>query len=691
VCESMLRLLVAALVAVPVSGTLRSHGTAKEHPAVAIISLLEKLSAQVKTEGETEAVEYAKFSQWCTDLIGTKEALIKKSEEEMAVASASIQALETDIAALEDEIGDLETEITKDGAAQTKMQQNRDDENAEYLLDKKDLEDTITALDEAITEMESSLISKSEKVKKVAVKKALELIRIYRPEDVKKVTQFLQKADQEPEAAAYESKTDGVTEILKSLKTKFEEKLKELNSSETNAVSAHALADAAKTDEIEAGTAAKDTKTEVMGRKGGDLATSKSELQESTEARDTAATVLKTTQDTCTTRASEWKERSSRREGEIEAMKKAISILTEVTGVRTPEDKGVETTFDGTSFLQKTDDPRAKIVNLLRSAASKAKAKDLVKLADRIAQMQGQTPGSGVFAQIKNMIEKMVFRLMKEQKDEDDHKNWCDKELTTTNQSIDEKTTKKEELQTTIDSLTAQIATLEGDIKQNTIDISNMESAIATAVEDRQAESAENKATIKDAQDAQNAVSNAIAVLEDFYKNIGGIPKADWEFAQVNRTARRVKSTQDPEAPSAGFEAGDSYTGTSGGTAVVDLLTQVATDFASMEAQAKSDETTQQDEHDQWLTATKVDKAAAEKDTEMKTARKLTLSQKLEGKMKDKDHNDKELEATEEYMVNLQPACVEGDSSYEERKAARTTEIEALKSAETILDEAFNE
>merc|ERR1719316_1060943 len=221
----------------------------------------------------------------------------------MAVASASIQALETDIAALEDEIGDLETEITKDGAAQTKMQQNRDDENAEYLLDKKDLEDTITALDEAITEMESSLISNSEKVKKVAVKKALELIRIYRPEDVKKVTQFLQKADQEPEAAAYESKTDGVTEILKSLKTKFEEKLKELNSSETNAVSAHALADAAKTDEIEAGTAAKDTKTEVKGRKGGDLATTQAALQESTEARDTAATVLKTTQDTAATRA----------------------------------------------------------------------------------------------------------------------------------------------------------------------------------------------------------------------------------------------------------------------------------------------------------------------------------------------------------------------------------------------------
>merc|ERR1719181_2626054 len=200
-----------------------------------------------------------------------------------------------------------------------------------------------------------------------------------------KVTKFLQRAEQEPEAPTYESKTGGVTE-----------KLKETNESEVNAVSAHALADAAKTDEIEAGTAAKETKTEVKGRKGGDLASSQATLQESTEARDTAATVLKTTQDTCTTRAGEWKERSSRREGEIKAMKEAIGILTEVTGVRTPEDKGVETTFEGTSFIQKVDDPRAKIVNLLKQAASKAKAKDLVKLADKIASLS-KAPGDSVF------------------------------------------------------------------------------------------------------------------------------------------------------------------------------------------------------------------------------------------------------------------------------------------------------
>ena len=123
----------------------------------------------------------------------------------------------------------------------------------------------------------------------------------------------------------------------------------------------------------------------------------------------------------------------------------------------------------------------------------------------------------------------------------------CDKELTTTNQTIDEKTTKKEELQTSIDSLTAQIASLDADIKKNTVDISEMESAIATAVEDRQAESAENKATIKDAQDAQNAVSNAIAVLEDFYKSTGEVQKEAWELTQTQARVRRVRAAEAPE------------------------------------------------------------------------------------------------------------------------------------------------
>ena len=40
---------------------------------------------------------------------------------------------------------------------------------------------------------------------------------------------------------------------------------------------------------------------------------------------------------------------------------------------------------------------------------------------------------------------------------------------------------------------------------------------------------------------------------------------------------------------------------------------------------------------------------------------------------------------------DLQHACVDGDSTYEDRKAARTKEIEALKEAQDILEKAFDE
>ena len=45
----------------------------------------------------------------------------------------------------------------------------------------------------------------------------------------------------------------------------------------------------------------------------------------------------------------------------------------------------------------------------------------------------------GPFNKIKQMIQKMIFRLMSEQKDEDDHKNWCDLETEKSTESEDDK------------------------------------------------------------------------------------------------------------------------------------------------------------------------------------------------------------------------------------------------------------
>merc|ERR1719240_1510419 len=56
------------------------------------------------------------------------------------------------------------------------------------------------------------------------------------------------------------------------------------------------------------------------------------------------------------------------------------------------------------------------------------------------------------------MIQKMIFQLQAEQKDEDDHKNWCDLELQTNND-------KNEDLDGKITILKSEIEELDAELK----------------------------------------------------------------------------------------------------------------------------------------------------------------------------------------------------------------------------------
>merc|ERR1719487_2493444 len=134
-------------------------------------------------------------------------------------------------------------------------------------------------------------------------------------------------------------------------------------------------------------------------------------------------------------------------------------------------------------------------------------------------------------------------------KDEDDHKNWCDKEIDQTTMMKEDKTAKQEELKTAMDQLSAEITELTTSIKENTEAVASLEAEIETATEQRQEEKAENSATIKDAEEAQTAISQAIAVLEDFYKSTGEVAKEAWEFVQLSskKAVRRSRAEPEPE------------------------------------------------------------------------------------------------------------------------------------------------
>merc|ERR1719272_1801066 len=197
---------------------------------------------------------------------------------------------------------------------------------------------------------------------------------------------------------------------------------------------------------------------------------------------------------------------------------------------------------------------------------------------------------------------------------------------------------------------------------------------------------AEIVATIKDSQDAQAAVTSAIQVLRDFYKESGMIAKEPWEFVQVS-------SRRDVELPANPDTWDASYTGTtdpkSGADGVLALLDGVMEKFSAMEADAKVSDETDQKNYDADMQAKTIELAETVQDTQMKTSKKDSQQDKMEGLATANKHMTKEYDAVVQYLKDLQPACGAGGSSYEDRKTARTDEITALRKAQVILEDSF--
>merc|ERR1719159_445636 len=302
----------------------------------------------------------------------------------------------------------------------------------------------------------------------------------------------------------------------------------------------------------------------------------------------------------------------------------------------------------------------------------------------KLAQVLGTYEGP--FDKIKAMIQKMIFRLMSEQKDEDDHKNWCDGEMEKSEESKDDKSEKVDMFTKKISELDAAVKKLMKEITANNDKAAEIQAYMEQETELRNENHAECVATIKDSQDAQAAVTQATQVLKDFYKESGMIAKEPWEFVQVS--ARR--GVELPDSPDTWDS---SYTGVTdpenGADGVLALLDGVMGKFSTMEADAKVQDETDQKNYEKDMQASKISLEETKQDTQMKTTKKDSTQEKMEGLQGTLKHTTSEFDAVVQYLKDLQPACGEGDSSYEDRKKARADEITALRKAQTILEDAF--
>jgi len=336
---------------------------------------------------------------------------------------------------------------------------------------------------------------------------------------------------------------------------------------------------------------------------------------------------------------------SKERADEVEAMGFAEDVLKQVSGVRA----------DHTPlFLQEGSNPNQQIAMLLHNVGLKYKSSKLEELSMRISSVHSK--GKGPFNQINNMITKLIDQLVLEQRKEDDHKDWCDRELEVTRATDKDKKEKLESIETAQKKAeSAKELNLEGKVSAQT-EISDLQNTREEEKATRKKEKDNNKISTQDAKKAQKGIQQALRILNEWF-------------------AKRDTST----------------TKTEGNDKVVQLLEDAETHYSQMQANVESAE--QQGQLDHATSLANIKRTIATLDAQIvghddsldRLGQKL---QNLAGKHK---HTSDALFEVKQYLDDLAPACIGEEGSYEKRKEARFAERDALKEAKGILKKAFDE
>jgi len=646
-----------------------AHGSSVT-PVQKVIQLMNGMLEKGKKEKHDEQVQFAAFKQFCDDTTVEKKRAIEEANEKIDVLKADIEKATATAAKLTKEIAAHDEDInvwTGDIKAATKV---RELEKADYDALHKDYSESVDALQRAIAVLKKQAHDRKQtSFVQVSALKQLSLIPV---EAKRTIDAFLSSAEEPteglavsaPEAYGYEFQSQGVIEMLEKLLDKFIDERTVLEKEEMNTKHAYEMLVQDLEAQIAQSTQDRDEKAELKAKTLQAKADAEGDLKDTTDTRDADVKYLADLTATCEQKAADFEARQDLRAEEIVAIEKAIEIISS-NSVSGNADKHLPSLLQKNSFAQLRADSQSrsqqKVAFYLKTQAKNLNSRVLSALASRVE--------ADPFKKVKKMIKDLIVRLMEEANDEAEHKGWCDTELSTNEQTRKEKTEAVEVLHAEIDQLEASIAKLTEDIAELTKAVAALDAAMAEATKLRAEEKEKNSETIKDAQEAQTAVAQALVVLKEFYA----------------KAAEATALIQQQPTPPPIFEK--EYKGMqaeNGG--VVGMLEVIESDFARLEADTEAAEAAAQKEYDTFMTDSKVDKAAKTKDIEHKTAKKQDESQALTVKKQDLEGTQKELDAALAYFDKLKPSCVDAGVSYEDRVARRKEEIESLQEALRILN-----
>merc|ERR1719492_752903 len=358
----------------------------------------------------------------------------------------------------------------------------------------------------------------------------------------------------------------------------------------------------------------------------------------------------------------EWEERQKTRQLEMEAVSKALAVLSG------DDAHDLFTRTFNPALLQEVSAE----VSQRRAAASAVLSRVAKKLNNPRLSAIAAKVKLDAFTRVKKMIDEMIAQLLKEKEDEINHKDFCVDEFNANQLETETKEREKkdliahiEELEATINALAEAIATLKSEIAE-------MQVQLKRAGEDREKQNKEFQLTVADQRETQRLLKAALGVLQDFYGK-----------AAAPSLVQRQEPVGPPPPP--GFEA---YKNNAASGGVMSMIQQIISDAKAMEAEAIRSEEDAQKAYEDFVKETNNSIEAKSRDIVNKSEEKAKAETELVETKKEKEAVLLELEQLSNYNAELHQSCDFVLKNFDVRQTARDEEVEALRQAKAILSGA---
>jgi hypothetical protein len=650
---------------------------AKNRPVSKVITLLKDMLKQMEKEAEEDEEIYDKMACWCETNDKEKTKAIADAEALISDLTTKIEELTANSARLNTEIKNLEKEVAENQAALDKATAIRQKQLAEFNEEEKDNLEAISALKAAITVLskhnsflqvpKNNMVAVATSVQEQLQKHASLFVGVLTHKERRTISSFLQSPQDYFDAAptfkqSYAPQSGEIFGILKQMLETFESNLAASQKEEMANQKAYEDLKAAKEDEIAAGQAQIDSKTQELADTDEKNAQAKEDIADTKKTLAADEEFLMMLKEKCSMTDAEWEERQKTRQLEMEAVSKALAVLS------TDDAHDLFTKTFNPSLMQTAStlqsERRSQASQLLTNVAKKLQSPRLATLAVRVRL--------DAFTRVKKAIDDMIAQLLKEKEDEIKHKDFCVEEFNTNELQTEKKEREKADLIAKIEDLELTIKSLTEAIDQLKAEIAEMQVQLKRAGEDREKENKEFQMTVADQRATQKLLTAALNILKGFYAK-----KAAAALVQNGQPAG--------PPPPPGFEA---YKKNAAAPGVMGMIQQIINDAKAMEAETIRSEEDAQKAYEDFVKDTNASIEAKSEDIVNKSETKAKAEADLVEAKENKDAVMLELEQLANYKAELHSSCDFVLKNFEIRQTARDEEIEALKQAKAILSGA---